>query len=60
MNEKRRPAKEDEFFKTRLFAEGARYNVKGELQSGVTDYRVDPIIIFDDIDMACETRPNGP
>lgn len=58
MSEKREVTKEDILLKTRLISEGARLEVKGELQWQVGDPFVGPIIVFSDRKMVAETRVN--
>jgi len=58
MLKKRNMIEEDVLLKTRLLAEGVRYQVKGPLLWESTDTFVDVIVYFDDNYMQAETRLN--
>ena len=58
MTETRDTARDDVLLKTRLLAEGVRYQVKGPLLWESTDKFVDVIVIFDGNGMQAETRLN--
>ena len=58
MTEKRKATKEDILLKTRLIAEGARFDVRGEYLWESKDAFIEPIVIFDECDIVTETRSN--